>query len=109
MDANTSYLNEHLAAEEKDFARQEIEYRVNDLMRKGEPYYPWAPDNIREAIMETTSADMLYIAAGLGAAIIDLNLDNPNGNQMALLFIRNAITDYWKKQAMSEALKGGLI
>jgi hypothetical protein len=103
MDANTYYLNEHLAKKEKQetFQNEWIDDKVKDLL-SGE-CDPFLPDNVREALSEMDTPEMILFCSYLSSAN-KLPSNMPAQAHLAD-FMVNKVKAYWADVAHRIAQK----
>jgi len=105
MNANESYLNTHLANEERAEIRAErVKELAKSYMQDGEDYYPFQPDNLGEALAEMNHANLKFIAAAFAVAAKD-GFMNDMANHLAVIAIAKNAELYWEDYAMTRAEK----
>lgn len=103
MDANTSYLNDHLAKEEAmDKRAERVQEMADFLMEEGQEYHPYSLKNFWEALRECSEAGELWICTTISSAV-NLKMENSVLNEMAVKSIKDMVEIYWERLALKEA------
>jgi hypothetical protein len=103
MDANTSYLRQYQAEQDRgDKFHDEVEKEINFLTSEGQEYYPFTPDHIQEAIAELDLANSNLLA------VYSVKARKEKIDTVAHLFLAdcflNLVKDYWDDCAKSTAI-----
>lgn len=102
-----SDLNRFLDAEAAEVRRHElIEEEALYLVQEGQEFHPWTFEHFEEAIGNAPTGDRKVMFATIASAV-DLNLDNPHANSVALVAVKQLVEKYWLACAKHEAEKNG--
>jgi len=102
IDANTSALDAQLNKEESQDKRAEaVEALASSMMLEGGEFYPFAHENIVEALCNSDNGSMLAITAQIYSA--EKNPNNHVAQECTTFSIRQLCRDYWGKCALKQA------
>ena len=103
MDSNERALNEHLRSiDEADAYDDRLSAETEQLMRKGEEYYPFSLGNFGEALCEGCRED-----ADKAAKMFEI-ADESNSTDLCVIAyhaLNDMVKEYWIKLAAQKAAK----
>ena len=95
--AVTEDLNRYLARYDEAEAREDaVEARMEELMEKGQEYYPFSIEHLAEALSEMSRKEFDRLSQFL---------TEPGGLQKAGAVVSVAVETYWEEQARKQAEK----
>jgi hypothetical protein len=101
MDANTYYLNKHLAKEdEAEHAQDWKDDYVEELLAEGGEYYPFKPESLQEAIAELKLHEAILLSS---YAHVAHKLPSQSSKEYLAEYLGKIVYDYWKDAAEKKA------
>lgn len=102
MDANESYLNQHMKEVDASVRAQDWKYNyVEELLAEGGEYYPWSLENMREAIENMNDMESLSFYAYINSCrkLPDNEFIQRSAMENTVLIVER----YWKDAAEKKA------